>query len=65
KTFFAAMPSPREPCIAAGAFCAVVLTALHAFVDFPMQIASLQFYFLTLLALGWSYRIKEIEGQPY
>jgi len=61
KTFFAAMPSPREPCIAAGAFCAVVLTALHAFVDFPMQIASLQFYFLTLLALGWSYRTKEME----
>jgi hypothetical protein len=55
------MPSPREPCIAAGAFCAVILTALHAFVDFPMQIASLQFYFLTLLALGWSYRLEETE----
>ncbi len=53
------MPSPHEPCLAAGALCAVLLTALHALVDFPMQIASLQLYFLTLLALGWSYRIKE------
>jgi hypothetical protein len=28
-----------------------------------MQIASLQLDFLTLLALGWSYRIKDAETE--
>jgi hypothetical protein len=63
KVFVDAMPSPREPCVAAGALCAVILTALHAMVDFPMQIASLQLDFLTLLALGWSYRLKDREAE--
>jgi hypothetical protein len=59
KAFFETIPAPRETCLAAGAFTAVTLTAIHATFDFPMQIASLQFYFLTLLALGWSYRLKD------
>jgi O-antigen ligase len=55
KAFIAALPDPREPYVAAGALISVLITALHSSVDFPMQIASLQLYFLVLLALGWSY----------
>ncbi len=55
KAFFNNVPSSREPWIAIPAFVSVVLTSLHSMVDFPMQIASLQLYFLVFLALGWSY----------
>ncbi len=33
---------------------AIAATALHALVDFPFQIASLQLYVMTFAALGWS-----------
>lgn len=59
KAYFEKLPGPREPCLAAGAFTAITLTAIHSAFDFPMQIASLQFYFLTLIALGWSYRVAD------
>lgn len=52
--FAATIPQPRAPLIQAAAFTAVAVTALHAAVDFPMQIASLQFYFLIWIALGWA-----------
>jgi hypothetical protein len=55
RAFFATVPGAGEPCLAGGVLVAIILTALHSLVDFPMQIASLQLYFLTLLALGWSY----------
>ncbi|HEY8903071.1 MAG TPA: O-antigen ligase family protein [Chthoniobacterales bacterium] len=55
KAFVDALPDPREPYVAAGALLSVLLTAVHSSFDFPMQIASLQLYFLVLLALGWSY----------
>lgn len=54
KAFINSLPDPRSPFVAVGATTAVGLTALHSMVDFPMQIASLQFYLLTLLALGWA-----------
>jgi hypothetical protein len=53
QSFFAALPSAQSPWLQTGAFTAVLLTALHAAVDFPMQIESLQFYFLIWIALGW------------
>jgi len=55
KGFIAALPDPREPYVAAAALISVLLTAVHSSMDFPMQIASLQLYFLVLLGLGWSY----------
>lgn len=55
KAFLKAVPAAREPWLAIGALVGILLTSLHATVDFPMQIASLQLYFLTLIALGWSY----------
>lgn len=51
--FAETVPHPRAPLVQAAAFTAVTLTAIHAAVDFPMQIASLQFYFLIWIALGW------------
>jgi len=57
--FFNAIPNSKEACVAAAGATAAILTALHAVVDFPMQIASLQFYFLTVMALGWSYLLPE------
>jgi hypothetical protein len=61
--FFNSTPLPWEACVAAAGATAAILTALHALVDFPMQIASLQFYFLTVIALGWSYRLIEPEPE--
>lgn len=52
--FFSAIPPPSAPLVQSGALIAILLTALHATVDFPMQIVSLQFYFLIWMALGWS-----------
>lgn len=48
------IPPPAHPCCLAGVGLALLLTSLHALVDFPMQIASIQLYFLVLIALGWS-----------
>ncbi len=36
-----------------GAGCSLLGIALHALVDFPLQIASLAFYVFLLLAIGW------------
>jgi O-antigen ligase len=54
--FLKGVPDSSDPCIAAAGATAFLLTALHALVDFPMQIASIQLYFLTIAALGWSLR---------
>jgi len=62
KAFLGTIPGPNTPCLAAGAFTGIALTALHSSVDFPMQILSLQFYFLTLIALGWSHARSEKAG---
>lgn len=59
RAFLATTPGPQEPVFASGALVAVILTALHALVDFPMQIASIQLFFLTLVALGWSQPPRE------
>jgi hypothetical protein len=48
-----ALPTPEQPLAQAAGFTAVLLTALHSTVDFPMQIESTQFYFLLWVALGW------------
>ncbi len=56
-----ALPDARSPIVAVGASVAIILTALHAIVDFPMQIASLQFYFLLWMALGWSLLVPSSE----
>ncbi|MGH8048786.1 MAG: O-antigen ligase family protein [Chthoniobacterales bacterium] len=63
KPFFGGAPLPWEPCVAAAGATAMILTALHSAVDFPMQIASLQFHFLTVIALGWSYRLIQPEDE--
>jgi hypothetical protein len=44
----------KENLVLLAAFIACLSTALHAAVDFPMQIPSLQLYFLLWIALGWS-----------
>jgi O-antigen ligase len=61
--FFETIPTARDGCLGAGAFTAVILTTIHSTFDFPMQIASLQFYFLILLALGWSYRLPDLPTE--
>lgn len=48
-----ALPAPSNPLVQAAGLTSIVLTALHATVDFPMQIESTQFYFLLWIALGW------------
>ncbi|HEY8899169.1 MAG TPA: O-antigen ligase family protein [Chthoniobacterales bacterium] len=53
RKFFDAIPASDAPLVKRGAFVAIMLTALHAAVDFPMQIVSIQFYFLIWVALGW------------
>lgn len=53
RHWWEAIPGADAPLLALGALVAVTLTALHAAVDFPMQIQSLQFYFLIWIALGW------------
>lgn len=63
-SFIKTIPQASNPLIAMGAFIGVLLVTLHAFVDFPMQVASIQFYFLVLIALGWSYR-RPANGSPY
>ncbi|MDD5200148.1 MAG: hypothetical protein PHC88_10145 [Terrimicrobiaceae bacterium] len=54
RSFATSLPAAEAPALQAGVFVAIALTALHAAVDFPMQIESLQFYFLIWTALGWS-----------
>ena len=58
SAFFSTLPAAFEPTFASGAFVAILLTALHSAVDFPMQIASLQLDFLVVIALGWSYLVR-------
>ena len=53
RLWWEAIPTASASFLALGGLVAVTLTALHALVDFPMQIASLQFYFLLWMALGW------------
>ncbi len=53
RFFWNAIPDASSPVVALGGCVAIVLTALHSLVDFPMQIESLQFYFLIWIALGW------------
>ncbi len=53
RHWWEAIPTAKAPLLALGVVVAVTLTALHAIVDFPMQIQSLQFYFLIWMALGW------------
>ncbi|MGC1478889.1 MAG: O-antigen ligase family protein [Chthoniobacterales bacterium] len=53
RLFWEAIPDARAPLLAIAGLIAITLTALHSLVDFPMQIASLQFYFLLWIALGW------------
>jgi hypothetical protein len=55
QAFLKTLPGPRDPFVAKGAFVSVLLITIHSMGDFPMQIASLQLYFLVLIALGWSY----------
>ena len=45
--------SLRERAAHFGMFTAVLGTLLHALMDFPLQIASIQLYFVTLLGLLW------------
>ncbi len=54
RQWWRALPDARSPLVAGAATVAIILTGLHALVDFPMQIMSLQFYFLLWIALGWS-----------
>ncbi len=63
RAFFSTLPGPDEPIIHAAAFVSICLTALHALVDFPMQIESLQFYFLIWIALGW-HALRRPEANP-
>lgn len=53
RGYFHAVPGLEAPFVRIGLFVAILLTALHALVDFPMQIESLQFYFLIWIAAGW------------
>lgn len=53
KHFWKALPSSNSPILAAGGVTAICVTGLHAGVDFPMQIPSLQLFFLLWVALGW------------
>ncbi len=53
RAFVHATPGAEEPLLHAAAFAAIIMTALHSLIDFPMQIASIQFYFLIWIALGW------------
>jgi hypothetical protein len=46
-------PAPRVSRILPLFLIAIAATALHAFVDFPLQIASLQLYFLTYVGVCW------------
>lgn len=46
-------PEPRVGRILSFFLIAIAATALHAFVDFPLQISSLQLYFLTYLGVCW------------
>lgn len=58
-----ALPDARAPMVAVGGVIAISTTALHALVDFPMQIMSLQFYFLIWIALGWSLMARRTDGE--
>jgi len=58
--FLLTSPPPEAPILAAGVMTSMLLTGLHAAMDFPMQIASLQFYFLIWLGLGWSQHRQHI-----
>lgn len=53
RLWWEAIPTAESPFVATGGVVAVTLTALHSLADFPMQIESLQFYFLLWIALGW------------
>ncbi len=55
KAAWNSIPSPSTGVIAAGALTSILLVAIHSLLDMPMQITSLQFYFLNLVALGWTH----------
>lgn len=50
------LPHPTHSLIVAGISLSLFLTALHALVDFPMQIYSLQLYTIIWIAVGWNLR---------
>ena len=54
RQWFLGLPDVRQPLLLAGVATAMLLTAIHAAFDFPMQIPSLGLYFLIWTALGWS-----------
>jgi len=56
KQFAKTIPTGREFTVRGGVFIAIALISLHATIDFPMQIVSLQFFFLIWIALGWARR---------
>ena len=53
KAFNALQSRARLARILPLALIAIAVTALHSLVDFPLQVASLQLYFLTYLGLCW------------
>ncbi len=62
RQWWEAIPTSSSPLLAVGGLVAIALTAGHAMVDFPMQIQSLQFYFLIWIALGW--HLWSTHGSP-
>jgi O-antigen ligase len=54
RRWFLAIPEANQPILLAGVGTALLLTAIHAAFDFPMQVPSLAFYFLVWTSLGWS-----------
>lgn len=61
---FAQMPGGDSASLQAAALTSIVLTGLHATVDFPMQVPSLQLYFLIWIALGWKRSRGSYPSQP-
>lgn len=55
------LPGPTNPLVLLAGSVSLVLIGLHATIDFPMQIESIQFYFLIWVALGWSIRLRDIK----
>jgi len=53
--------SRTERALLAGSAAALAGIAIHAAVDFPLQIASLQLYAVTFLALAWGGRFWDME----
>lgn len=61
---FAQLPGGDSATLQTAAFTSVILTGLHATVDFPMQVPSLQLYFLIWIALGWKRKRGFYSAKP-